>query len=487
MEKVVKLQIDEAEQWPAAFVQNQKPWFRLASLLGEGENCAVYSLGHAGKELVYTESESDSMSCDSDDDKSSCSCSSCEEGEHNDRTSDCTSNTASCDAASAEVSEDGGVAEHKSGGDEVREVSLEDIRVHADTSAGRVQVVAKVFKHLDDDVGYGLYDSTENIFLKWFVDEEEASDYMRRRHFTSPRFKVQEVKFHSDSDTVRFCDFAHESLSNLFVSKFIERGLTPHVTAATAAVEYKNTGYLLLERVDCTMDDLLADEYYELKTCGRLVEAVDIASLFFQTIFGLYTLQHVCQLKHHDLHTGNVFLKHISPTCTFRGESLQNATHFHYKLNEHNFYLPNCGALAKLGDFAMASFDLHGKRMQRVDMDAFNDNVEKWGYWNAQYQEERGYDTQFLFADVPVDGRHRKNHALYKFLKTMRATCMGKRGRVTPKKFRPMPGYISNTPADAVLTTVFVKKVLPEFYFLTPPPEGSRVVTLGSTDWLKDL
>lgn len=473
------LQIDEAEQWPASLVQQQKPWFRLASLLGEGENCAVYSLGHAGKELVYTESESesdaDSMSCGSDDDSSSCSCSSCKSSD---------ASGASEDVAS--LGDNDGEEEHKSG-EECREVSLEDIRVHVETSAGKVQVVAKVFKHLDDDVGYGLYDSTENIFLKWFVDEEDASDYMRRRHFTSPRFRVQEVKFHSDSDTVRFCDFEHESLSNLFVTKFIERGLTPHVTAATGAVAFKNTGYLLLERVHCTMDDLLADDYYEHLTCGRLVEAPEIAALFFQAVFGLYTLQQVCQFKHHDLHTGNLFLQGLTPASTFRGESLKDATHFHYKLNEHNFYLPNCGALAKLGDFAMASFDMHGKRVQRVDMDAFNDNVEKWGYWNAQYQEERGYDTQFLFADVPVDGRHRKNHALYKFLKTIRTACMGKRGRVTPKKFRPMPGYISNTPADAVLTTVFVKKVLPEFYFLTPPPEGSKVVTLGNSDWLQGL
>lgn len=484
MEKLVSVQIDEAEQWPAAFIREEKPWFRLATLLGEGENCAVFSLGHTGKELVYTESEGDSesMSCDDSHDDHTCN-SSCED------VTQCGS-----DGGVSVSSEDGSEAECKFDAtlngvdiDTAREVCIDDIRVHADTVAGKVQVVAKVFKHLDDDVGYGLYDSSDNIFLKWFVDEEEATDYMRRRHFTLPRFKVQEVKFHSDSNTVRFCDFQHESLTNLFLSKFVDCGLTPHITVATGAVAYKNTGYLLLERVDCTMDDLLADEHYELKTCGRLVDAPEIASLFFQAVFGLFVLQHTCQLKHHDLHTGNLFLQRITADSKFRGELLHDATHFHYKLNDFNFYLPNCGAMAKLGDFAMASFKMHGKRMQRVDMDAFNDNVEKWGYWNAQYQEERGYDTQFLFADVPVDGRHRKNHALYKFLKTIRAACMGKRGRVTPKKFRPMPGYISNQPADAVLTTVFTKKVLPDFNFLIAPPEGSRVVTLGSSDWLKDF
>jgi hypothetical protein len=465
---------------PDRLIVEGKPWFRLATMLGEGENCAVFSLGHAGQDVIYTDSE------DSDSD-SEHSCSSCCSGDE-----DSHSITMDVDSECSDRAGESGEEE------EVKEVELsehtadsvhfqvEDVRVHGDTSMGRVQLVAKVFQHLDEDVGYALYDKSEDKFLKWFCDEEEAGDYMRRRNFTSPRFDVQEVVRHEDERTIRLCDFQHEALSNLLLSKLVDKGLTPHITLATGAVSYKNTGYLLLERVDGTMDDLLSEERLERRMCDHLLTVPEIAGLFFQTVYGLHVMQHVCQLKHHDLHTGNVFVQRITRSTRFKEQQLQGATHFHYHLDGTDFYIPNCGVLAKLGDFAMASFDYKGKRVQRVDMDAFNDNPEKWGYWNAHYENERGYDTQFLFADVPVDGRLRKSSALHRFLKLMKAAAMGKRGRVTPKKFRPLAGHVSNVPAASVLMMVFHKKVAPDFNFLTRPDPATNpvIVTLGHSDWL---
>jgi len=124
--------------------------------------------------------------------------------------------------------------------------------------------------------------------------------------------------------------------------------------------------------------------------------------------------------------------------------------------------------------------------VQRVDMDAFNDNPEKWGSWNAVYEGERGYDAQFLFADVPVDGRLRKCQQLHKFLRIAKQCSMGKHGKVTQKKGRPVGGHISNLPAESVLITVFVKKVLPHFCFTARPSgEGVSIVTLGdSRTWV---
>lgn len=463
--------IDHARDWPTTHIKTCKPWFRLAGMLGEGENGAVFSLGPSGREVVYSESDS-SDSSDSDmDSDGSCSV-----------TSSC-SYTGTSGGSAQEEEEGGGVGEED---EDTMEFNEEEVRVMDNTCMGRVQVVAKQFRHLDEDVGYVLVDASERTLLKWFVDEEEAQDYIRRRQFNSPRFGIEEVASHMDDTTVRFSNFTHEALTTLALSELVKTGKTPHLTLAVDAVSHKNTGYLLLERLDACLDELLNEPQLESQLINRLLTPTEVCSLFFQTLFGLCTVQRMYAFKHHDLHSGNVFVKRILPTTEFNNQALSLATHFHYHLDGHDFYLPNCGLLTKLGDFSMASFTLGGKRVQRVDMDAFNDNPEKWGYWNANYEGERGYDTQFLFADVPVDGRHRKCSQLHKFLKVAKLCTMGKRGKVTSKKGRPVAGHISNLPADSVLLTVFVKKVLPHFLFTAHPTgDAVRIVTLGdSRTWV---
>lgn len=462
-------QAENMEQWPQVGIQHVKPWFRLASLLGEGENCAVFSLGPTGREVVLSESDGSDSDNECDSSASSYSVSS---------------------ALSCSETQGDSCSEGKEGGsgavvedDEYEPVAEEDVRVLAVTHMGRSQVVAKEFRHVDEDVGYVVWDSSENKPLKWFVDEEDCHDYMRRRQFTSPRFEARELACHIDERTMRFSDFSHEALTSTMMSLLVTNNLTPHITLVTGAVEYKNRGYLVMERVQGTMDDLLNEERLEVRMCGRLLTPGEIASLFFQTLFGLLTAQRVARLKHHDLHTGNVFLKSITSSTMWQGHALSTATHFHYHLDGVDYYLPNCGVLAKLGDFAMASYDVYGKRAQRIDMDAFNDDPGKWGYWNATFEGERGYDTQFLFADVPVDGRHRKCAQLHKFLKTVKSSAMGKKGKVTHKKGRPIAGHVSNNTADALIQSVFGRKPLPFFNFLVrPTDDGAVIVTLGNSN-----
>lgn len=465
---------DNAAEWPSLCIQSVKPWFRLATVLGEGENGAVYSLGPTGRELVLSESDSDDYESDSD-----CSSSST----YSISAASSLDSHASKSCGDSRDDNEPGCSNDDMDAEDVAEAyNEEEVRVMQDTPMGRLQVVAKEFRHLDDDVGYVVWDETEGKPIKWFVDEEECHDYMRRRRFTSPRFHTKELAFHEDVGTIRFSDFYHETITSLMLTKLVHESLTPHITQVLSAVEHKNKGYLLMERISGTMDDLLNDERWEVKLCNRLLQPGEIASLFFQTLFGLLTAQRVCNLKHHDLHTGNIFLQRIQGSTVFNNHALSTATHFHYHLDGVDYYIPNCGLIAKLGDFAMASYDVFGKRAQRVDMDAFNDDPGKWGYWNATYQGERGYDTQFLFADVPVDGRHRKCGQLHKFLKTVKAAAMGKKGRVTPKKARPIAGYVSNSTADAIIQSVFGRRPLPFINFLTRPVDDAAViVTLGNT------
>lgn len=468
-------QRDNVAQWPELCIQKVKPWFRLASVLGEGENGAVYSLGPTGQDLVLSESDSEEYESETSSTGSSYSVASCSSS-HKSASKSCGEEEEEELSIDEEMGTEGDAA-----GDDAA-YNEEEVRVMQQTPMGRLQIVAKEFRHLDDDVGYVVWDETEGKPIKWFVEEEECHDYMRRRRFTSPRFHTKELAFHEDVGTIRFSDFYHESVTSMILSKLVDHSMTPHITQVVGAVEYKNKGYLLMERISGTMDDLLNDERWEVKLCNRLLQPGEIASLFFQTLFGLLTAQRVCNLKHHDLHTGNIFLQQVKPSTVFNNIPLAGATHFHYHLDGTDYYIPNCGLLAKLGDFAMASYDVFGKRAQRVDMDAFNDDPAKWGYWNATYQGERGYDTQFLFADVPVDGRHRKCGQLHKFLKTIKTAAMGKKGKVTPKKARPIAGYVSNSTADAIIQSVFGRRPLPFINFLTRPVDDAAViVTLGNT------
>jgi hypothetical protein len=457
--------------------------FRLAGKIGEGENAAVFSLGPSGEDVWYTD--------DSDDDCNGSSCSHSHDSSHD---------SDSCSYSCYSDDEEDGASEHKDGADardvvEICDVSghdkdepvsfdVERVRVHAQTSMGKTQLVAKVSPHLDEESCAVVIDNQEKQLIRAFDDIEEAEIYVRRRHFKAPRFEAKEISEFVSGNFVGYSAFVVECVCNLLLTKLVDQGLTPHVLIATQAIKSKNNGYLLLERIDCTLDDLLADpQHCESSVCKRELTNREVASLFLQAVCAIDTLQRVCKLKHHDLHTGNVFLRRIVEGVVFRGVDLSTATHFHYHVNGSDFYVPNCGLLVKIGDFGMTSFNMGEKRVQRVDMDVFNDDVEKWGAWNAHYEGERGYDTQVLFADIPTDGRHIENHELHRFFKHARATTTGKRGRVSRKKGRPLPGHVSNLPASSVLESVFKRRLEPWFDFTAPPAEGT-VVTLSDTRWL---
>jgi serine/threonine protein kinase len=328
-----------------------------------------------------------------------------------------------------------------------------------------------VFPHLNDESCAAVIDTQDHQLVRAFDDIEDAEIYMRRRQFKPPRYEAREIHEFVAGSFVGYSAFVVESICNLLLTRLVDQGVTPHVLIATQAI-------------NCTLDDLLADpRHSEPSICKRELSNREIASLFLQTVCAVDTIQRVCKLKHHDLHTGNVFLRRITEGLTFKGEDLSTAAHFHYHVSGKDFYVPNCGLLVKIGDFGMASFNVGDKRVQRVDMDVFNDDIEKWGAWNAHYEGERGYDTQVLFADIPVDHRHLENHELHRFFKHARATTTGKKGRVSRKKGRPLPGHVSNSPASSVLESVFTRRLEPWFDFTAQPADG-KTITLSDTRWL---
>lgn len=499
--------------------------FRLASKIGEGANCAVYSIGPAGQDVWYSEdSESETYSsCGS-----SCSCS----GSHSSRSysrsrsraqsrsRDKKARSAPCSrspasprkkqtrrpqteggarAASESESEsekekpfgdedeweDEGPSEELSQGE--YEELIETLRVHKDTPTGRVQVVAKRFSQLDEELCYAVVDARTNETVKIFGDEEDCGDYMRRRQLSKEHYYVRQVVSSENDTSIKCTGFQTEAIITLAVSELAARNITPHVCLATDALQERNTGYLLLERIDGTLDDVLNDEDFEEFCLGSKSEATrmsaaQVAGLIFQSLFATAVLQRTLRMKHHDLHSSNVFIKKLTPATSFRGHLLQGATHFHYHLDGTDYYVPSCNAIVKIGDFGMSSIDVRGKRVERLDMDVFNDNVEKWGYWSSNFDGERGYDTQLLFSDIPVDGHWRKSRELHRLLKALKLSALGKKGKVTRRKGRPLPGHVSNQPADALLQNVFLRNAEPWYNFrVQPEGEHVRIVTLGDS------
>lgn len=494
--------------------------FRLASKIGEGANCAVYSLGHVGKDVWYSE-EDDSetySNCTSDTSSSVSSHSASKrkgkgkdkkkrdkkarsaslsspspprkQGKKNRPSTAGGARAAPSSSSSSSEGEDDVRAEGESSEEvspEEFEAVMEALRVHRDSPVGRVQVVAKRFSHLDDERCFAIIDGSTNAIVKVCPEEEECGDYMRRRQWSESQYYVQEMVHSATSKNVKCYGFETEAIVTLAVSDLAVRNLTPHVCLATEALQERNTGYLVLERIDGTLDDLLNDDGFEAFCLGSKstqdeFTPTQMAGMFFQTLFAMVVLQRTLRIKHHDLHSSNVFIKKIGPSTSFRGQLLNGATHFHYNLDGTNFYVPSANAIIKIGDFGMSSIDLDGKRIERLDMDVFNDNVEKWGYWSSNFDGERGYDTQLLFSDIPVDGHWRKSRELHRLMKALKTSALGKKGKVTRRKGRPLPGHVSNQPADALIQSVFLRNAEAWYNFRElPTGENVRIVTLGDS------
>lgn len=572
MERFTDILGPDVATWPQLIKHVEKPSFRLATHLGSGENSDVYALGPRCEDVWYTDSDnSDDSSDDSSDHDSS------DHGDHDNsddniddenssdgsrgssEASECCSNGSNCCSGSEGAgSECTGSECGDSGKARASKVVVDEhVRVFSNLpSIGKTQLVAKVFDHLEDDTCFAVWDTCNDVLVQYFQNELDADDYIRQylRNEQAHAPPRGEGNGEGDGDaatanhyvcrllpSVYCCDgvnagfnaFVNESLCHLLLSELVHTQLTLHVTVAQEAVQHKNTGYLLMERLSCTLDDLI----YKVCTSERRrpssssssdvdededalhdfppVDRQGIAALLFQTMFGLTVLQKTSNMKHHDFHTNNVFIKHVDDDTIFRSAPLKECQYFHYHLDGDDFYVPNGGLLAKIGDFGMTSLDLHSKRLHRTDIATFNDNIEKWGIWNKDFDGEEGYDMQLLSADIPVTCRaavkkvakseraakskSKKGSAstlaasvvmsttesLIQFFEQLQAVCGACKTNVTRHKRRPAPGCVSTRLTSDLLRSMFTGDSVHSWYdFRQPPPSSCSVVCLGDTRWL---
>lgn len=338
---------------------------------------------------------------------------------------------------------------------------------------GCVEVVAKRFSHLKEDVCYqGCHSTTKaqlilesscHKYLEWMMGRTEPEPV--ETNVLSQRITPTEASYNG---------FITESLCHLLITDLVARGLTPHITMAFRSVQCRNTGYLIQERISGTLEETLESD--------PNIGVRELAALYFQIIFTLHVMQAACRLKHHDLHTDNVFIKVIDDDTMWKGRKLKDVTHFEYRLDANTVvYLPNSGYLVKIGDFGMSSLDVYGRRIQRLDMETYSKGTG-WGEWCSTFDRYEGYDTQMLMGAPPFDNEswRVKDEPTATFLRHLRRVSQGPCGKLTRSRLRPMPGHVSRVTPLEVLHAVFIEDPGEMYTFTTRPPDAdSCVLCLG--------
>ncbi len=473
--------------------------FQLRSLLGEGTNGQVWSLAPLG--VDWSDDESDYDSTDELDSMDSVD--SYDDTEDDDEQEEDDYFNESDGAAEANKDDDKGEVERKGNDDESEDEEKEDgeenewdrdpTHIYNETVMGPVQLVAKMFGDFKDMTVWVVYDTeiptTDELdnanVVKVLENRREAKHWIRKRQLDSKRYLIEEREIHRTDGAFETIEFVNESSISLFATRLVNDQQSPHILQAFNVYSCQGDGYLLMERANCTLDDLLNDEEYE-DECNVYLEDQDVAVLYFQIIFAMLTLQRTLQMKHHDLYPSNVFVVAIDDSIVFRNQPLSVASHLHYHVDGQDYYLPNCGILIKIGDFGSSSITHEGIRYQRIDQDCFNDDKAEWGIWNNVLDGERGYDLQMLMGDSPFiesDCRFKKKSSLRRFLKNLRKVCFGKNGKVSRENKRPLPNHVSNIAPDQVIQNMFGTNPEEWFDFRTHPGDQATIITLGATNW----
>jgi hypothetical protein len=223
-----------------------------------------------------------------------------------------------------------------------------------------------------------------------------------------------------------------------------------------------------MERFDYNLD-----EFASYKKNWWTVEKM--GSLVFQCLHALYVLQTTVQFKHHDLHDQNIALTRITDDMAFRGQHLRSASHFVYTVDDQQYYVPNFGYIVKIIDMGFASVTVGGRRIQRVDLDHFNDKPSTYGYWDAEFEGKRSYDVQVLFSKFMTPTFHtlcKKDRAMKQFMEVLYFTALGSHGKNSPKQ-RPL--VVNDEPASELIHKIFgppqpSRKRNSGVSFVTPPP-----------------
>ena len=363
-----------------------------------------------------------------------------------------------------------------------------------DTEASKIWLIAdddppqRVLKILSNKLSditiEAIVNNVTDELLLLETREESANAARRRLKLNRKEYGIEDIHGTIDGTRVASTEFVHEALLSIGLSKALLDGLkTPHVTRSIAAYlnQREDLGCLVMERIYCTMYEALRDRG------GVKLEPRAVAGMYLQVIHALAIAQMECNLKHHDLHDKNVFIKKLVPGTMWTGVDLSAAKYFKYTAGPHVFYLENCGYLPQLADFGLSSGTVDGVAVERVDLGLMGgggdsddeDDPGDWGEWTPDITNRRGYDLQVLFSEDPVPKRSRlaRCAALTNLAKRLLSTANASQGTVS---YRGRPLVVSDIPPEHVLISVFSTPSNPLYDFLTKPQEDA--VDMGSLD-----
>jgi hypothetical protein len=75
------------------------------------------------------------------------------------------------------------------------------------------------------------------------------------------------------------------------------------------------------------------------------ITTIEFKSLIFQIAYGLLCQYELCNIKHYDTQTVNIFIKRIDKNIIFC-----------YNINNKKYFIPTCGKLFMLGDYGLSIF-----------------------------------------------------------------------------------------------------------------------------------
>lgn len=178
-------------------------------------------------------------------------------------------------------------------------------------------------------------------------------------------------------------------LSNTFLTEVavgycLVRHVNPYLPSATFcrmenAWITQNYGNIAMQYAGTSLEECINDLRLE-----------ELQSVVLQVLISLNWAQHKINFKHHDLHTGNVYVSKTLVPWEWKTVSGQR------------FELPSCALKAVIADFGLSAATDPGTALRhcRVDYELLGINHCSWGEWSNELRGNEGYDFSVLLLGM---------------------------------------------------------------------------------------